>query len=90
MKLLDNLNKDEVYKTFFVELKNKREVKKLNGKLIPDVKLYRDNETRMRVFQYLINEYEIMYDISEHTNFVPFVPITGLMTFEMEQFGTQE
>jgi hypothetical protein len=31
-----------------------------------------------------------MYDISEHTNFVPFVPITGLMTFEMEQFGTEE
>jgi DNA invertase Pin-like site-specific DNA recombinase len=86
MKLLDNLNKDEVYKTYFVELKNKREVRKLNGKLIPDVKLYRDTETRMRVFQYLINEYEIMHDISEHTNFVPFVPITGLMTFEVESF----
>jgi hypothetical protein len=90
MKLLENMNKDVIYKDHFIDEKNKREVRKFNDKLIHNVNLNRDNETRMRVFQYLINEYEIMYDISEHTNFVPFVPITGLMTFEMEQFGTQE
>jgi hypothetical protein len=37
MKLLENLDKDKIYKDNFVELKYKKEVRKLNGKLIPDV-----------------------------------------------------
>jgi hypothetical protein len=86
MKLLENLDRDKIYKDHFIELKNKREARKLNDKLIPNVKLYRDTETRMRVFQYLIKEYNITYDISEHTNFIPFVPITGIMSFEIEKF----
>jgi hypothetical protein len=85
MKLLDNLNKDEVYREHFVELKRKREARKFNDKLIHDVKLDRDKEIRKRVFKYLTKEYHIIYDISEHTNFISFVSLTGLMTFELEK-----
>ena len=86
MKLLETLDRDKIYKDHFVEFKYKREARKLNDKLIPNVKLYRDNEIRMRVFQYLIKEYNITYDISEHTNFIPFVPLTGIMSLEIENF----
>jgi DNA invertase Pin-like site-specific DNA recombinase len=89
MKLLENLNKDEVYKTHFVEMKNKKQVKTFNDKLIVNINLNRDKETRMRLFQYLIKEYNITYDISEHTNFVSFVPLTGIMSLEIENFETE-
>jgi hypothetical protein len=86
MKLLDNLNKDEVYKKHLIEMKGKREARKLNDKLIHNVNLNRDKEIRMRMFQYLIKEYNIMYDISEHTNLISFVPLTGIMSLELETF----
>jgi hypothetical protein len=86
MKLLENLDRDKIYKEHFVEFKYKKEVRKLNDKLIHNVKLNRDKEIRMRVFQYLAKTYNIIYDISEHTNFIPFVPITGIMSFEIENF----
>jgi hypothetical protein len=86
MKLLENLNRDTIYKEHFIELKYKREARKLNDKLIPNVKLYRNNEIRMRVFQYLVKTYNIVYDISEHTNLIPFVPLTGIMSFEIDSF----
>jgi DNA invertase Pin-like site-specific DNA recombinase len=90
MKLLENLNKDEVYKEHFVELKGKREVRKLNDKLIHNVNLTRDKETRMRVFQYLVKEYQILYDITEKTTLISFVPLRGLMMLELEQFDNEE
>jgi hypothetical protein len=90
MKLLDNLNKDEVYREHFVELKRKREARKFNDKLIHDVKLDRDKEIRMRMFQYLIREYDITYDISEHTNLISFVPLTGIMSLEIENFEKEQ
>jgi hypothetical protein len=90
MKLLDNLNKDRIYKEHFVELKYKKEVRKMNDKLIHNVNLNRDKEIRMRVFQYLINKYKIVYDLSEHTNLVSFVSLTGILSFEIETFGTEE
>jgi hypothetical protein len=83
MKLLDNLNKDEVYKKHFIEMKGKREARKLNDRLIHNVNLKRDKEIRMRVFQYLISTYEITYDISEKTNLVSFIPLTGIMALEV-------
>jgi hypothetical protein len=90
MKLLDNLNKDEVYKKHFIEMKGKREARKLNDKLIHNVNLNRDKEIRMRMFQYLIKQYNVVYDISEHTNLISFVPLTGIMSMELELFGNEE
>jgi hypothetical protein len=90
MNLFDNLNKDEVYKEHFIEMKGKREARTYNDKLIHNVNLTRDKEIRMRVFQYLIKEYQIAYDISEKTNLVSFVPLRGLMMLELEQFGNEE
>jgi hypothetical protein len=86
MNLLDNLNKDAIYKEHFIELKNKRAARILNDKLIHNVNLERDKDIKMRVFQYLIKEYKIMYDISGHTNLVSFVPLTGILSFEVDKF----
>jgi hypothetical protein len=90
MKLLDNLNKDQIYKEHFIEMRNKREARKLNDKLIHNVNLNRDKEIRMRMFQYLIKEYNITYDISGHTNLISFVPLTGIMSMGLEVFGNEE
>jgi hypothetical protein len=89
MKLLENMNRDVIYKEHFIEMKSKREVRKFNDQLIHNVNLNRDKEIKMRLFQYLIKEYNVFYNISEHTNFVSFVHLTGLMTFEMEKLGTE-
>ena len=89
MKLLDNLNKDYIYKKYFTEMKNKREAREFNERLIHNIILDRNKEIRMRVFQYLINTYNITYDISEKTNLISFVPLTGLMGFEVEKFGNE-
>jgi hypothetical protein len=90
MKLLENLNKDEVYKKHFIELKGKREARTFNDKLIHNVNLNRDKEIRMRVFQYLMKTYNIIYDISEATKLISFVHLTGLMSLELEQFGDEK
>ena len=90
MKLLENLNKDKIYKDHFIELKNRKEVRKYNSKLIPNLRLDRDKEFKMRVFQYLIKEYNIVYDLSEKTNLIPFVPLSGLYGFDLEQFGNEK
>jgi hypothetical protein len=90
MKLLENLDKDKIYKEHFIELKYKKESRRINGKLISNVKLYRNNEIRMRVFQYLAKTYNIVYDISEHTNLIPFVPLTGIMSLKIENFEEEK
>ena len=90
MELLNKMNNGEVFKNYFVEMKGSKDARKHDGKLIPNVKLDRDDEIRMRLFQYLIKEYNIVYDISEKTNFIPFVPLTGLFGFDLEQFGNED
>jgi site-specific DNA recombinase len=90
MNLLNNLNKDEVYKRHFVEMKGKREARKFNERQIHNVDLNRNKVIRMRVFQYLIKTYNIVYDISEKTNLVSFAPLTGLLGFKVEQFDNEE
>jgi hypothetical protein len=90
MKLLEDMNKDKIYKEHFIELKHKKEVRKLNDKLIHNVNLNRNKEMKMRVFQYLVEKYKIIYDLSEHTNLISFVPLTGILSFEIETFGTEE
>jgi DNA invertase Pin-like site-specific DNA recombinase len=89
MKLLDNLNKSEVYKEHFIEMRGKREVRKYNDKLIHNIDLNRDKEIKMRTFQYLIRAYNIVYDISKKTNLISFVPLSGLLSMELETFGNE-
>lgn len=90
MTLLDILNKSDIYKTYFAKMKRETDVKKFNGKPVTDIKLDVDDEVKMRVFQYLIKAYKIVYDISEKTNFVSFVPVKKLYEFKLEQFGNEE
>jgi hypothetical protein len=89
MKLLENLNKDETYKLYFLKMKNAIQAKTFNEKKIADIRLEKD-ETKMRLFQYLIKTFNISYDISEKTNFVSFAPLRGLWGIELEQFGNEE
>jgi DNA-directed RNA polymerase subunit RPC12/RpoP len=89
IKLLDNLNKDEIYKTNFVEMKGKREAKKLNDKLIKDVNLNRDTEIRTRVFIYLKRKYNIMYNLNNKDKLISLVPLSGLMTIELGDLNSE-
>jgi DNA invertase Pin-like site-specific DNA recombinase len=62
MKLLENLNKDEVYKEYFINMKNKQQVKKFNGKKIPDINLNGSGDIRTTVFLYLHEKLNINYN----------------------------
>ena len=90
MKLLDNLNKDKIYKEHFVEMKNKREARKLNDKLIHNVNLKREKNMSMMVTLYLLKTYNILYDLTEHTNFISFVPLTGIMSIDVESLELKD
>ena len=78
MKLLDNLNKDEIYKLYFVEMKGKRDAKIFNDKKIIDINLDRNNETRGIVFQYLYDKLKIAYNLNDTGNLISFVSLRGL------------
>ena len=80
-KLLDNLDKDEVYKDHFVEMKSKKEARKYNEKLIPNIKLNTD-KAKILVFQYLLENMNIAFDFKEKTNLISFVSLRGLYTQE--------
>jgi len=84
MGLLEKLNRDEIYKEYFVGFKGKYKAKLFNDKRIPDIDLNKDKEIRLRVFEYLIQEYEIYYDLTKKTNLVSFVPLRGLFSIELE------
>jgi hypothetical protein len=88
IELLEKLRNDENYKDFFTKMIGKREARKHSEKLIKNIKL-KDDIAKMRVFQYLIKNYNITYDISEKTNLVTLISMTGLMTFELETFGNE-
>jgi hypothetical protein len=85
ISLLDNLDKDKVYKKYFTELENKKEVRKHNDKLIPNVNLELDNMIKIRVFEYLVQKYGIAYDFVGKTNLISFVPLTGLYSIELKE-----
>jgi hypothetical protein len=82
MKLLDNLNKDEVYKKYFEEFKGKKQVRTFNEKLISNFAL--DKKTtagpthRELITNYLKRKLKINCDISPFTNFISFVSLQGL------------
>jgi hypothetical protein len=65
-------------------MKGKREARKLNDKLIHNVNLERDNEIKIRVFEYLAQKYNIAYNFIGKTKLVSFVPLTGIMSLEIE------
>jgi len=90
MRLLDNLNSDKVYKPYYTKNTNRREARKHNDRLIHNIDLNKGENTRMRVFQYLIKTYKIIYDISEKDRLVSFAPLTGLMGLELETFPAEE
>ena len=79
MELLKKLNEGIIYKEYFIENKGKSLAKMFNDKRIPNINLNRDEEIRMRVFQYLIKTYNIVYDISDKTNLISFVPLRGIL-----------
>jgi hypothetical protein len=87
MKLLENLNKDEIYKTHFIGLKNKREARRLNNRLIHNIDLNRDKEIKTRVFQYLIKTYDIIYNLNDKDKLISFISLSGIMGFELEYFN---
>jgi DNA invertase Pin-like site-specific DNA recombinase len=76
MKLLDNLNKDEIYKLYFIDEKGIRKAKTYNDKRIPDIKL--NDENRVLVFNYLIENFGFSYNLNDKTKFVSFVSLRGL------------
>jgi hypothetical protein len=87
--LLDNLDKDVIYKSHFIEMKGKREARKYSGNLIHNVNLERDKEIKIKVFEYLAQTYNIYYNFVGKTNLVSFVHLTGLMSIELDYFKNE-
>jgi DNA invertase Pin-like site-specific DNA recombinase len=84
MKLLENLNKGVIFKDHFIELKNKKDVRRYNEKLIPNINLNRDENIRGIVFQYLLENYSIAYNLNNTNNLVSFVSLRGLYSQDEE------
>jgi DNA invertase Pin-like site-specific DNA recombinase len=84
MKLLDRLDKDEIYKKHFVEMKGKREAKKLNDELIKDINLDRDKKTRNLVFRYIVERYEILYPLDDTIKVISLLSFRGLFSQDDE------
>jgi hypothetical protein len=82
MSLLDNMNKDEVYKEHFVEMKNKKQARTFNDKLILNIRLDKDENARVLIFTYLIEKFGIAYNLNETTNVISFVSLGGLYSQE--------
>jgi regulator of replication initiation timing len=83
--LLKNLDKDIIYKDYFIEYpqKNKKEVRKFNKKLISNFVLDKDTKdgrsTRVLVRSYLANELGIDYKLpSEYKSVIAFMNLKGI------------
>ena len=90
MNLLEKLNNDEIFKDYIVNMTGKREAKKHNEKRILNINLNRTEEIRMKVFQFMIKNFGINYDISEKSNLIAFVSFRGLSFFDVETFGNEK
>ena len=84
MKLLKNLNKDEVYKKYFTKMKGARDAKMYNERRILDINLRKNKIIKVKILEYLIQKYNISYNLVGITKLVSFVPFTGLMSIELE------
>jgi hypothetical protein len=81
-RLLRMLDKDQIYKLYFIKLGNKKLVKMYNDKKIIDIDLKKDDEIGLRLFKYLKKNFGVVYDLTEIKNFVSFVSLKGLYSQE--------
>jgi DNA invertase Pin-like site-specific DNA recombinase len=81
--LLDNLNKDKIYKDYFVNSENEREVRRQKTRLlIVHIDFNKNKESRALTFKYLYEKCGIVYDLNDTTNFVDFTSSRGLYKIE--------
>jgi hypothetical protein len=80
MELIDILNNDEKFKEHFIKNTNKRAVRKFKHRLIANFIL---KDRREQVSQYLLENMQIEYDLSELTNFITFVPLKGIQSINL-------
>jgi len=78
MNLLENLNRDIIYKEYYIEYKNIGKAKKHNDKKIPEIDFDRNENARATVYFYLLDKFGINYSFTETNKFVPFVSMRGL------------
>jgi len=78
IKFLENLKKDEIYKKHFIELKNRKQVRLFNDKLILNVNLNRDDKIRGTLFSYLHEKFNIKYNLNNTSNLISFISLRGL------------
>jgi DNA invertase Pin-like site-specific DNA recombinase len=81
-KLLKNLDRDEIYKTHFISLGNKKLVKKFNDKMIVNINLEKFEYLKLKLFNYFKKNFNIVYDFNETKNFISFVSFRGLLSQE--------
>jgi DNA invertase Pin-like site-specific DNA recombinase len=85
-KLLDNLDKDTIYKEHFIDFSLSKKARTLNEKMISNFNLnkkytnvkHSDYTCREIVERYFSNILKIKYDISTHTNLVAFMSLRGI------------
>ena len=85
MDLLENMNRDIIFKKNFVQMKGKRDAKKFNDMRIPEIDLITNKEIKLKVFEYLIQNFNIYYNFIEVTKLISFVPLRGLWSTETEE-----
>ena len=82
MNLLDNLDKDLIYRDYFIEMTNLKAAQTHDGKKIANIKLDKKMKSghlaKDYVKAYLSKQLNINYDISSHTNLVAFMSLRGL------------
>jgi DNA invertase Pin-like site-specific DNA recombinase len=77
IKLLERMNRDEIFKSHFIELKNKKEVRKFDDRLILNFNLSK-NDLRELVLKYMEKNYNIAYNLNEISNLISFESFKGL------------
>jgi DNA invertase Pin-like site-specific DNA recombinase len=84
--LLNNLDKDTIYKEHFIDFSLRKKASTLNEKMISNFNLnkkytnakYSDYTCREIVERYFANILQITYDISQHTNLIAFMSLRGI------------
>jgi hypothetical protein len=80
MGLLDELNKDKNFKEHFIEGKGKLQARQFGSYTILRMDL-KKGDRRILVFQYLIEKFQISYDLSEVEYFVSFVKMNDVLDY---------
>jgi hypothetical protein len=81
-KLLKMLDKDQIYKLYFVKYRNRKLVKTYNDMKIPDIVLEGNDEMKLKLSKYLKKNFNVEYDLKGTWNFVSFVSLRGLYSQE--------